>query len=906
MQLPQVLAVSDEKGEYRLFPLPIGVYAVEYSLSGFQTFRREGIQLTVGFTAKVDVQLKVGSLSESVTVSGAAPVVDVTSSGSSTQLTRETLELIPTGRTGFQSVLAQAPGARSIVDVGGDQFNSNPTFHAFGQEGESWQVYEGIVTNVPKNTSQSGVYMNYAAFEEAKVQTLGNDAEVPSRGVAISAVAKSGGNENHGSVLYAYENHTLQGDNIDATLAAQGITQGLTLHRRDEVGGDLGGKIKPNKVWFYGGARNRYQLGDTLGCFQPGGVTPCDDLQQQVFENGKLTYQLSPSNKIIGFAQFEQKINDGGASRLVSYEARGGQRLYQRSFKGEWQALKGNSLVFSVVAGASGFNSNTVFHSDQVSRIDLVTGVTTGTTSNSGEYNHELRRQLRGNMSWYKPGWIGGNHELKSGFEYHESNANRGNTQRGVSGNYQLQYRSTVPNQLVAFNYPVDPNIHTRYIAWYLQDSWTMARKLTLNLGLRYAYDNGFDGGGCRVAADAPSDVAYPAQCFDPIQMNVWNSFIGRARAAYDLSGDGRTVIKGGWGRFMRPRGTDDVLTVSRNVKAQTVYKWHDLNNDLAYQPGEVNLSLSGLDFVSQTLMGITGALSGGVPNPSETQPYTDEYSLQFERELRPNLAVRVTTAYSRAMNQERLANNFRPYAAFNIPITNLDPGPDGKLGTADDTGQSITYYDYPASLAGVAFQQGTIVNDPKMNQTYKTIEVAVTKRLANNWQFMASYSYTKKHIPLVTNAGGGNSPLFNTQDPNSEIFAADDTPEKTGRLSASYLFKWGILASMSFDSLSGAPLARTVSFANGARVGTLTLRVEPIGSSYLPTLNLMNLRAEKRLALGKGGKTGKQLSLQFNLYNATNISSATTIATTSGGTYGLITAIVPARIGEVVAKFTF
>jgi hypothetical protein len=345
------------------------------------------------------------------------------------------------------------------------------------------------------------------------------------------------------------------------------------------------------------------------------------------------------------------------------------------------------------------------------------------------------------------------------------------------------------------------------------------------------------------------------------------------------------------------------VLTVSKNVKAQTVYRWHDLNNDLAYQPGEVNLSLSGLDFVNQTLMGIGGALSGGIPNPNETQPYTDEYSLQLEREIAANLAARLTTAYSRALNQERLANNLRPYSAYTIPITNLDPGPDGKLGTADDTGRTITYYDYPANLAGVAFQQGTIVNDPKMNQTYKSIEAAITKRLSHNWQFMASYSYTKKHIPLVTNAGGGNSPLFNTQDPNSEIFANDDTAEKTGRLSASYLFRWGILASMSFDSLSGAPLARTVSFANGARVGTITLRVEPIGSARLPTLNLMNLRAEKRLPLGAGSK---QLSLQFNLYNATNISSATSITQTSGTSYGLITAIVPARIGEVVAKLTF
>src|SRR5437667_4697475 len=92
LQVGSVADVTNDRGEYRLTPLPIGTYAVEYTLQGFQTVRRQELRLTIGFQARLDIVLKVGALTESVTVSGAAPVVDVTSTSTRTQLTRETLE----------------------------------------------------------------------------------------------------------------------------------------------------------------------------------------------------------------------------------------------------------------------------------------------------------------------------------------------------------------------------------------------------------------------------------------------------------------------------------------------------------------------------------------------------------------------------------------------------------------------------------------------------------------------------------------------------------------------------------------------------------------------------------------------------------------------------------------------
>src|SRR5262245_16383943 len=120
LQVPQVTAVTDERGEYRLTPLPIGTYAVTYELSGFVTNRREEIRLTVGFTARLDVELGVGTVQETVTVSGSAPLVDVASTTTTTQLTRETLELLPTSRNSFNAMMIQTP--RSEERRGGKEW----------------------------------------------------------------------------------------------------------------------------------------------------------------------------------------------------------------------------------------------------------------------------------------------------------------------------------------------------------------------------------------------------------------------------------------------------------------------------------------------------------------------------------------------------------------------------------------------------------------------------------------------------------------------------------------------------------------------------------------------------------------------------------------------------------------
>ena len=247
LQVPQVIAATDQEGRYRLTPLPIGTYSVTFELAGFKTVRREDIRLTVGFTARVDAAMSVGALAETITVSGASPLVDTASTANSTQLTRETLELLPTSRSSYNAILMQTPSARmpaNRVDVGGSQFANSPRFYALGQLGDSWHSIENIIAMSPAD-NPSGNYIDYSAMDETVVSIGGHSADTPNMGLQLNAIVKSGGNDFTGSAYYAYTGEQLQSDNIGRYT---NIISPERLSYRDDTNIELGGRILTNKL----------------------------------------------------------------------------------------------------------------------------------------------------------------------------------------------------------------------------------------------------------------------------------------------------------------------------------------------------------------------------------------------------------------------------------------------------------------------------------------------------------------------------------------------------------------------------------------------------------------------------------------------------------------------------------
>jgi hypothetical protein len=908
LQVQQVSDVTNERGEYRLTPLPLGTYTVEYALVGFQTVRRDGVRLTAGFTARIDEAMKVGALAETITVSGAAPVVDVRSTSARTQLTRETLDVIPTARAGIESAMVQSPGVRTNIDFG--TMNVNPEFRAFGRSNDSWSRIEGVPTTSPKSAGNgSGTRYDYGALEETIVQTVGNQAESPTQGIQINAIVKSGGNEFHGSGFWAGGTRGMQDDNVDEALRALGVRAGNPLDRRWDLSGDLGGRIVRDKLWFYGSARGRRGDAAIVNAFKPDG-SPAISPLLRAWTTEKVSYQLNSSNKLIGFHMLTYETTETAISQFKDWDSRHLRTWPANVGKVEWQATRGSKFVM-LAFGMWKHHLDRTGYSNDVATFDQLTQRQTGLDWDAATRSFEGRSTATGALSWYKPNWFFGNHDFKTGFDYSVANADRagfdrqtkapGQPTNGMAPNYRLIFRGGIPFQLVAKNYPVDPLSRVINLGSYVQDSWTIARQLTLNLGLRYAHDNGYLPEQCRVAAPAPVDALHPAECFHPIQFKKFNSVAPRVHAAYDVTGDGKTVVKGGWGRFAHMRYDDEVNMANSNIFLDSTFIWHDSNGNNAFDPGEVNFDRNGPDFVDTTVLG-SGAYAFAVPNPDEKQPMSDEWSASVERQLIPNMAVRVTGIYSRTFNNYRVRNNLRPPEVYTIPIRNSDPGPDGVLRTADDPGTAITYFDYPAAYRGAAFQQPMLVNDRSADESYRSFEAAVSKRMSNRWQLMASYSATKLHIPFTPTTAGFFTVNLPALDPNAEINASDDNWEWLSRISGAYVLPADVQISANFEHRSGTPWARTVSVRGGQQIPSLTVRVEPIGTRRLPNLNLLNMRAEKSFRL----PSGQRLALRLNLYNALNVNTVLTVNALSGAAFGRPTSIAPPRVAEVGVSYTF
>ena len=202
-------AVSDTSGNYRFPALPPGSYTVTFDLPGFNTLKRENIQIAMGFTATVNVELAVASLQETVTVTGDSPVIDTSNTRVQQNFKLEALQEIPNARD-MWSLLAVTPAVQmSRIDVGGNRAGTQTGYTAYGYSGQNRVLVEGI--NTTEGTSGAGFYFDYGSFEEVFLGTIGQGAEMPTPGVQSQFLGKSGGNRFQGEIYKDYERNSWQG-----------------------------------------------------------------------------------------------------------------------------------------------------------------------------------------------------------------------------------------------------------------------------------------------------------------------------------------------------------------------------------------------------------------------------------------------------------------------------------------------------------------------------------------------------------------------------------------------------------------------------------------------------------------------------------------------------------------------
>jgi hypothetical protein len=255
------VAVSDQNGLFRLSTVPIGEYKLTFELPGFGTVVREGIRIGVGFTATVNAEMSPGTVAETVTVSGATPVVDIQSTKVGNNFDSERLAELPGSRDAW-AVAAQTPGvAMSRMDVGGSGAWTQQGFQAYGVGGGERNEVEGILVN--EGAGQM-YYTDFSSFEEISVTAVGNTAEVGTPGAFSNFVSKSGSNTYHGNFYFDYENDSMESHNIDDAQLTAGVRGSQFLDARDlnrlslfrDFTADVGGYLRKDRLWWYFGYRN--------------------------------------------------------------------------------------------------------------------------------------------------------------------------------------------------------------------------------------------------------------------------------------------------------------------------------------------------------------------------------------------------------------------------------------------------------------------------------------------------------------------------------------------------------------------------------------------------------------------------------------------------------------------------
>ena len=351
--LGQQTTVSSETGNYRFPAVPPGTYVISFELGGFNTLRREGIQITLGFTANVNVELTLATLQETVTVTGESPIIDTSSTRVQQNFKLEQLQSIPNGRD-MWSLLAVTPAVQmSRIDVGGNRAGTQTTYYAYGFSGQVRVLIEGI--NTTEGTGGAGFYFDYASLEEAFLGTSGQGAEMPNPGVQSQFIAKSGGNQFNGEYYLDWYNNALQGTNIPDDVIARGIREHSNeIDRYYDTAIQAGGPIKRDKIWYFGTYRTQFNA-----------VAQPQFRFDQTFDTklwnavGKGTYQINQKNKLIGYYQWGQKTQPNRLPYATySYNDTGSTNKQDSGswvYKGEWNSTLTDKMYVEARYGEFGY-----------------------------------------------------------------------------------------------------------------------------------------------------------------------------------------------------------------------------------------------------------------------------------------------------------------------------------------------------------------------------------------------------------------------------------------------------------------------------------------------------------------------------------------------------------------------
>jgi hypothetical protein len=798
---------TDATGSYRFDRLPPGGYNIKFELQGFRTIDRTGIAISASFVATVNAKLEVGSLSETITVTGESPTVDTKSNLQQTVMNQEVLEGIPSGRDPW-SVAKVIPGVQvSTYDVGGTQSfqQSSLSSHGSSTNDVSYNI-DGATVNWPGGGGGATMmYYDQGMFEEVNYMTSAIPAEVMAGGVSINMVTKDAGNRWRGDVRYNYSTGCLTPQNpTPGCLESDNLSgaPGLALGNPTQSGYDLnfsgGGALIHDRLWVNGGVR-RWIINKLVNAKNDDGTQAIDDNTLKNY-SGKGVFSASSTQKVSFSYNWNNKI-------------RGHRRDTPPNLVPDIASLVQTNPASSTQAKYTGIHNKTVFESSfslmngetdygyqpgtpaTAIRVVDSTRDTARNAAQRGEQNPNSRLQFDNILSYSRPGWAG-DHLFKGGVQFARLYFDDKNQ---VLNNQYLNYSNGLPINVQEFNTPTEALNIDKVFGVFGQDSWAVGRNLTLNLGVRFDHNIGIlpaqsTTGGPYIAARSIDEST-------PIKQNL---FVWRTGASYDPIGDGKTALKASASRYGLQVGIDRVLNVNPFQSASQTCPWTDPNNDGIAQPNEFGIGCSGFPSTTIRYAGSNGP----------RWPHSDEITAGVERELVKNMRVGVMYYHRTNRDQIGTRNLAVPttgYTPFTITVPN---GPGGTLASPKPL--TATVYNLQAAFNGV---QGNVVdNDPFLDTNYNGVEVTAQKRFSNRWQMVAGFTAGRNTGGI--NAAGGQSSTADLNDPNLAAYAKGIVGTDSlyaFRLSGSYRAPYDIQIAGTMVSNTGYPFMSTYSVTRTA-----------------------------------------------------------------------------------------
>jgi hypothetical protein len=878
-------AVTNSNGGYIFQSLPLGDYAVAFELSGFKKVVREGLVVTAARTLTVDVSLETGNVTETITVVGESPTVDVTDTNIATSIDSAALQNLPTARDVWAILQNLAPNVvLDREDVGGSEGGLQAVFSTFGSTWhQNTYALNGVNVTDPAASGAAGFYYDYDSFQETQVSTAQHSAEIGTPGVYYNIIVKSGTDAYHGGSAYYFENDSMVADNLTSELQDQGVTSGGGVNLFSDWTAQLGGPIARDKLRFFTSWRDWRIHRDVVDF-------PTSEDTDMFSGLGNVTYQVNPANRITGLytRQTYWKPNRN-ASAFNPPES----TWIEDDVFSIYQGAYNSQISSDAVLDARVSYSTVVFplrfqpEADAPNRVELSTGVNSGAAPQSFD-QWRTRLAVDGAISVFKrTGAV--NHDIKGGYQFFRGLSE---ATADVFEGVNLNVLNGVPQTVTEYNSPVVAEEIFRGSVLHVQDNIGIG-KVTLNLGLRFEHTEGL-----LPEQSAPGGPFSSPRTFAAQDVFTFNTLAPRLGVVFDPLPTHKIAVKAGYARYYHAASTGYVAPPNQNNLGGTGYVWEDRNGDRVFQRGEEGTQLF--------------AFGGSITtvDPDLKQPFTDEISAGVELELPHQIRVSGMYVHRQGRDLVAITEVGVPFDIGYTQVTAIDPV----------TNQPITVFNQRPEFLGRSAQLET--NPPGFETTFDGVELTAQRRFSAGYQLLTSYAYSTSDITRTSidisafggeeeGAGGigaGNSAFLNpNQTINNTSGAGFYDRTHVFKASGSYdLARWGVMFAATGKIQTGTPYGRILTLsadANGVpfNQGPITFFAEPRDANRFPTLKMMDLRVSKYFSVGP-----HTFEIIGDLFNAGNVSTVTRVNPNSGDAFSQPTDIIGPRVFRIGGRWRF